>query len=98
MATQSGYRGNAEECPTCKLTYGNFKTGFKYFDIWMMYWNPPDTPPEEWVYKRRGTILGKWFELKQLYWEQHKEECRGQAEYEAREAVEYISDDDYVPF
>lgn len=75
MSTQSRYKGNDEQCPGCGLTYGDFKTGHTYYEVWMLLWNPPDTPPSEWKYKRRGTVLGKWFELKQSGWGRHIEFC-----------------------
>lgn len=90
--TQSRYCGNGERCPTCGETYGNFKTGLTYFEVWLMFWDPPDTPPDEWKYATRGVVLGKWFQIKQEWWERHKEECEQQAEHDTRD------DFDPVPF
>ncbi len=71
----SRYSGNHEECPTCSLTYGRFRTGFVWEDIRMMFWNAADAPVSEWKYKSRGVILGKWFEIKQDMWAHHIETC-----------------------
>lgn len=71
----SRYKGNNERCPHCQMKYGNFRTGFTYKDIVMMFWDDSDDPGD-WTYKRRGTILGKWFEIKQDMWQRHIEvEC-----------------------
>jgi hypothetical protein len=47
--------------------YDKFRTGLSYRDVWeMMRDDSPDT--KHWRYKRRGTVLGAWHELKlQLY-------------------------------
>lgn len=73
--TQSKYGGNNEQCPACDVTYGSFKTGLTYFEVWMMFWDPPESPREQWTYATRGVVLGKWFQIKQEFWEQHKETC-----------------------
>lgn len=98
--TQSKYKGNSEQCPGCGLTYGNFKTGFTYYEVWMMLWNPPETEPTEWTYKRRGTVLGKWFEIKQSYWERHTETCGKEAPEEKPVEAIKVNDPDMsdVPF
>lgn len=93
-STQSRYGGNSEACPVCGLTYGNFKTDLSYFEVWMAYFTPKDTPESEWKYTTRGVILGRWFEIKQEEWKRHKEYCEQQTEYESREEVEWIGLDD----
>lgn len=101
VRTQSKYGGNNEECPTCGITYGRFKTGLTYYEVWLMFWTPPDAPLDEWKYTRRGTILGKWFEIKQDEWAQHKDECEQQAEHASRQVdLIQIDDEDLsdVPF
>lgn len=78
----SRYKGNDEECPKCGISYKAFKTGFAYRDVWIMLSDySPDSA--EWRYKRRGTILGKLFEMKQEFWKQHLEECGREPEGEA---------------
>jgi hypothetical protein len=66
----SRYKGNAEKCPHCRITYKLFRTGHTYDEVKKMMWDySPD--PTDWKYKRRGTVLGKWFQIKQELWEQH---------------------------
>lgn len=72
---QSKYCGNNDTCPGCSVSYGNFKTGLTYRDVWMMFWTPEETPEDEWQRKSRGVILGKWFETKQELWRDHIEHC-----------------------
>jgi hypothetical protein len=92
---QSKYSGNNEKCPVCGLTYGNLKTGFTYYDVWLMLWTPSETPTDEWKYKTRGVILGKWHEIKNDYWKRHLEECKLQSEYEKR-FDEEIDPNDFI--
>ena len=73
----SRYKGNGEACPSCSITYGRFRTGFTWQDVWMMFWNAQGTPQDEWPRKSRGVILGKWFEIKQDMWRHHVDECKG---------------------
>lgn len=70
----SRYSGNSQECPGCGVTYGDFRTGLTYREVRQMLWDySPD--PAEWTYKRRGTVLGNWFAIKQQLWARHVEEC-----------------------
>lgn len=78
----SRYCGNDEKCDTCGVTYGAFRTGFSWGDIWLMFWTPDDAPPGDWVRKNRGRILGRWFEIKQDMWAHHIKECAKQRAYE----------------
>lgn len=78
----SQYHGNDDKCTTCALTYGAFRTGFLWRDIWLMFWTPADAPHNEWKRKSRGVILGKWFEIKQNMWAHHVEECAKQRAFE----------------
>ncbi len=69
----SRYHGNHEQCVHCGQTYGEFRSGFRYRDIVDMLWDfSPDR--SEWKYKRRGTVLGMWHQLKRTLWQRHKEE------------------------
>lgn len=74
----SQYHGNDEECPSCALTYGRFRTGFTWREVWLMFWDPPDTPHDEWQRSSRGLVLGKWFEIKQEMWAHHVDVCTGE--------------------
>lgn len=47
--------------------YDEFRTGLTYRDVWEMMRND-DEDRSTWKYKRRGTVLGAWHQLKlQLY-------------------------------
>jgi len=79
-----------EECPVCGVAYGEFRTGFNYEDIRTMLWSA-SSDPSTWVYKRRNTILGKWFQIKQKMWAEHLETCEvvGFEKNEAAVHIEY---------
>jgi hypothetical protein len=38
--------------------------------------------PADWNNKTRHTVLGKWHEIKKLWWELHLKECSSQKEFE----------------
>lgn len=78
----SRYRGNADKCSTCPLTYGEFRTGFTWRDVWLMFWDAPGTPHDERKRSSRGLVLGKWFEIKQGMWAEHNKECARQLAFE----------------
>lgn len=61
-----------------KVDYEDFRTGLTFGTVRQMLWVGSDDP-KDWRYKRRGTVLGFWHQIKlQLY-----------AEYEDRwEATE----------
>jgi hypothetical protein len=49
------------------LGYDDFRTGLTYRDVWQMLYDESDDSAN-WKYKRRGTVLGMWHELKlQMY-------------------------------
>lgn len=68
----SRYRGNADECPHCGMKYGRFTTGLRYYDVFLML-KDYSNDPSDWTYKRRGTVLGKWHQIKKQMWEYHVE-------------------------
>ena len=72
----SCYVGNEDECPACKLTYRKLHTGFSYQDVWLMFFDDSDDT-DDWKYKTRGVILGKWHQIKQEMWTEHIERCEG---------------------
>lgn len=73
----SRYHGNDEICPRCALRYGHMRTGLTYGQVYEMLKSYSDDPCE-WRYKRRGTVLGKWHQIKQEYWAWHLAECERQ--------------------
>ncbi len=58
----------------CGLNYDDFRTGLRYRDVFEMLW-VPDNSPQKWKQKRRHSVLGKWHEIKQKMWSQHKKFC-----------------------
>lgn len=70
---ESKYSGSDDRCPTCGARYGDFKTGLQYYDVYLMI---DGLNPAVWKYKRRGTVLGLWHQLKKELWERHLEECQ----------------------
>jgi hypothetical protein len=49
--------------------YDKFVTGLTYDDVKQMLWSH-DSDPKTWRYRRRGTVLGLWHQLKLEMWEQ----------------------------
>jgi hypothetical protein len=68
------------DCPTCDRQYTDFRTELTYQDIYdMLVVGSAD--PADWRYKRRGTVLGLWHQIKQSMWKQHIEDCEQEAEW-----------------
>ena len=61
-------------CRSCGLIYKHMRTGFTYSDIYMMLWDEY-ADRAKWRYKRRGTVLGKWHQIKKEMWSEHVEAC-----------------------
>lgn len=76
----------------CGLRYEDFRTGYKYADVYSMLWSGSEDP-QTWKYKRRNTVLGLWHMLKEQMWEHHLEMC----EYYMPE-LPFPDDSDEVPF
>ena len=72
------WRGNPSGrlCPECGIDYDDFRTGLTYQDVYDMLWRGSEDS-SQWRYKRRGTILGKWYQIKKEMWENHTENCNG---------------------
>lgn len=68
----SRYRGNDTKCPHCGITYGEFRTGITFREARANLWSP-DEDPSHWRYRRRRTVLGYMFALKQMWWKMHVE-------------------------
>jgi hypothetical protein len=80
----SSYRGNGDRCPTCGMTYGDFRCPLitTYREAFECLMDGSDDP-SEWRYKRRRTVLGYWHMCKKQDWEQHKRDCEEAASFEA---------------
>jgi hypothetical protein len=46
------------------IPFSEFRTGLTYRDVYQMLWSPSDDR-RAWRYRRRGTVLGLWHQLKQ---------------------------------
>jgi hypothetical protein len=66
----SRYKGNADKCPHCGMTYRKLNTGLKYHDVFVMLMDYSDDRAD-WKHKRRGTVLGKWHQHKKELWQRH---------------------------
>lgn len=66
----SRYRGNGESCPHCGVTYGTFRTGLNYHAVHELLKDYSEDP-RDWRYKRRGTVLGKWHQIKKELFARH---------------------------
>jgi hypothetical protein len=78
----SRFTGNDQRCPVCGVTYGNFRTGLSYQDVFERLKDYSEDP-SDWTYKRRGTVLGKWHQYKQELWKHHLDECEQGAAFDA---------------
>lgn len=58
--------------------YDEMRTGFTYRDVQSMLWSA-DPDPATWKYKRRGTVLGLFHQIKM---EQYEEMMRREEEAE----------------
>ncbi len=63
-----------DSCPHCGLTYAEMRTGYTYRDVFQMLWSPSEDS-QNWKYKGRHMVLGKWHQLKQDQWRMHLGEC-----------------------
>lgn len=61
---------SVDVCPICELRYDDFRTGLTFKQVRdQLYVASEDS--EDWVYKRRHTVLGRWRMLKLEMWEDH---------------------------
>lgn len=92
----SRFHGNDTPCPHCGIKYRRFTIGFSYRDVYVMLMDY-STDPKDWRYKRRNTVLGHMYQLKQQLWKKHVEE---ECEKHPRnvEAMAHAQALDAVPF
>jgi len=65
------------------MLYKDFRTGTTYDEVWLsMSDNSPD--PRDWKYKKRNTVMGKWFQIKQEMWKKHIKECGIQKQWDEK--------------
>lgn len=53
------------------MTYDEFRTGLTYRDVFQMLWSSSGDP-KDWRYKRRGTVLGMWRQIKLEMWREYE--------------------------
>lgn len=72
----SRYYGNHERCPSCGMLYRDFRcTAFTCFqEVKDSLWIDSDNS-DDWKYKRKGTVLGRWHMAKKREWEEHLVIC-----------------------
>lgn len=72
----SRYGGNDEQCPYCGIKYRDFRctTYTSFQDVKDSLWVDSDDS-DDWKYKRKGTVLGRWHMAKQREWQQHIAIC-----------------------
>lgn len=51
--------------------YRAFRTGLTFAEVRRMLWSP-STDPRDWRYKRRGSVLGLWRQIKQEMWRERE--------------------------
>lgn len=74
--------GCPDEC-VCGLRYSDFRTGLTFADVKASMWTA-STDPEDWVYRTRSGVLGRWRQIKQEMFRDHCALC-DQWEQEAPE-------------
>lgn len=60
-----------------ELNYDEFRTGLTFGEVRKMLW-VQSTDPKDWRYKRRGTVLGMWRQIKQEMYAEYlrrRDEC-----------------------
>lgn len=72
------WRGADRTCEHCGIRYRDFRTGYRYRDVFEMLKDYSEDPAD-WRYKRRHTVLGYWHQIKLEMWEAHCPEARGHA-------------------
>jgi hypothetical protein len=61
----------------------------RYEDVFAEFW-VADNDSSKWVYKRKGTILRRWRQIKQDMWRAHISECE---EYERSTETEELEEE-----
>lgn len=71
------------DCPNCGMAYKDLKTGLDFQAVKDMLWIQ-DKDSDFWRHKRRGSVLGLWFEIKRGMWADHLKMCGGRPMSEAQ--------------
>lgn len=88
----SRYRGNDMECPYCGMKYVDFRcqTFTSFQEVKDSLWRSSDNP-DDWRYKRKGTVLGLWHMTKKHEWEEHIRNCELQ-----RNEIKHVINQDFI--
>ena len=62
------------QCPCCGIKYRDFRTGETFSSIRSQFW-VCDEDPKKWHPKRRGSVLGRWRQVKLEMWALHISTC-----------------------
>ncbi len=69
--------------------YDRFRTGLTYKEVRKMLWrSDPDYRTGNWKYKRRGTVLGMWHQMKKEMWNEAVRRC-DESGIDISEALKY---------
>jgi hypothetical protein len=82
------------DCPTCGMAYKDLKTGLDFDAVKDMLWIQDDNP-EFWRHKRRGSVLGLWYEIKRGMWADHLEMCKAGEQITEPEYLDYLEELEY---
>jgi hypothetical protein len=66
---------NGDFCPICGLEYKDLRTKLTFKKVYSMFWTDSEDS-NQWRYKRRHTILGKWHQIKKEMWQEHLHMCK----------------------
>lgn len=64
-----------DACPACGAVYSQLRTGMTYSEVRSEFWVFDDDDRTRWRNKRRGTVLGRWHQIKLALWQLHVEHC-----------------------
>lgn len=62
--------------PPEPVSYEAFRTGLTYRDVYWMLWSA-DPDPSTWRHKGRGSVLGKWRQMKREMYAYYVAACVG---------------------
>jgi len=65
-----------KECGRSKpLPYGEFRTGLDFYQVKQMLWVESEDS-QDWVYRRRNTVLGHWHMIKKQMYESYLQQWK----------------------
>lgn len=74
--------------------YQAFRTGLTFALVRQMLYSP-SADPADWIYRRRGTVLGHWHQIKMEMWNEYQRRKGQQHDHDAdRETEAHATADD----